>query len=706
MTNSAKIVPLSRSLDIPFNKLVLSQANVRQVNAGVSLEELREDIALRGLLQSLNVRPVRDETGEPTGTYEVPAGGRRFRALEQLVKAKRLPKTALIPCVVKDTAAETSLEDDSLAENTHRVALHPLDQYRAFLALRRQSMSEEDIAARYFVSVAVVKQRLRLAAVSPALLELYAAEALTLEQLMAFSVTGDHARQEEVWEQVKTGLPHMRQAFHIRRYLTEEAVEAADRRARFVGLDAYEAAGGMVLRDLFSATDGGWLQDAVLLDRLVGEKLQALAESLKGEGWKWIEVLPSLPFDHLNGLRPLSPVSGTLDQDDQDALDALKAEHANIEEAFADWEEPPESADCRLGELEAEIEALESKRDPKFDPEDVARAGVVVSINRNGEALILRGHVRPEDEAETPLETEPVGEMAASNMGANDENQTVVISLGAGQAPAPTITPEEEEGDTVRPLPEKLILELTAFRTIALRDAVARNPRVAMTLLLHKLVGDTFHRRFGGSCLQVFVSYPQMLAFSPKGLDETQPAESMAHRRALWADILPQDDEALWNWLDGESDEVRGELLAFCVSHGVNAIQERANPYGAGPTQQAVDCRLAQAMRVAKATDLDLVALGWRPTADSYLNRVPRARILEAVREGCGERPAQLMAHLKKGDMVVEAARMLADAGWLPEALRGPEPAMDAVAEEGASLPSFLSEDIEDGAGAATVAAE
>ncbi len=691
MSNLTKLIPLSRSLDIPFNKLVLSQANVRQVNSGISLDDLREDIAVRGLLQSLNVRPITADSGQETGRYEVPAGGRRYRALEQLVKAKRLPKAALIPCIIKGDTSDTSMEDDSLAENTQRVALHPLDQYRAFVALRRQNMSEEDIAARYFVSVSVVKQRLRLAAVSPKLLDLYAEDELTLDQLMAFSVTGDHLRQEAVWDQLKGAQSYMREAYHIRRQLTEAAVPATDRRAQFVGLAAYEAAGGQVLRDLFSTDNGGWLQDSGLLDRLVGEKLNAEAEALKPEGWKWIEVLPSLPFDHLQGLRQLSPVGPALNPEDQAALDALKAEQAEIEEAFADFEELPDAADQRLGELETAIEALEGTEPVRFDPTETPRAGVVISIGRDGQTLILRGYVRPEDEPAdqdelSSADNEPEGE------GDHFRCETAIISLGA---PTQTLAPsgDDDEVDVIRPLPEKLILELTAFRTVALRDAVARNPRVAMTMLLHKLVGDTFQHRYGGSCLQVFVSPPQMHAIAPKALNETVPADSMAHRRELWADILPADDQALWDWLDGENDHVREDLLAFCVSFGVNAIMERPNPFGAGPSQHTIDCRLKQAMRVAKATDLDLVASGWRPTADTYLNRVPRPRIIEAVREGCGERAAQLVSHLKKGDMVVEAERLLADAGWLPEVLRGPDDETADQQDDSNALPDFLADD-------------
>src|SRR5713101_7740586 len=92
-TSSTQKITLSPSRDIPFNKLVLSQSNVRRVKAGVSIEELSEDIARRTLLQSLSVRPILDAEGQETGMFEVPAGGRRYRALELLVKQKRMNKT-------------------------------------------------------------------------------------------------------------------------------------------------------------------------------------------------------------------------------------------------------------------------------------------------------------------------------------------------------------------------------------------------------------------------------------------------------------------------------------------------------------------------------------------------------------------------------------------------------------------------------------
>ena len=150
MGTALQKITLSSSRDIPFNKLVLSQANVRRVKAGVSIEQLAEDIARRSLLQSLSVRPVLDAEGAETGMFEIPAGGRRYRALELLVKQKRLAKTAPVPCVVRDPTTEILAEDDSLAENIQRAPLHPLDQFRAFQAMLEKGQSEEDIAAAYF----------------------------------------------------------------------------------------------------------------------------------------------------------------------------------------------------------------------------------------------------------------------------------------------------------------------------------------------------------------------------------------------------------------------------------------------------------------------------------------------------------------------------------------------------------------------------
>src|SRR5467141_316945 len=145
MATAVRKITLSASRDIPFNRLVLSQSNIRRLKAGVSIEELAKDIARRTLLQSLSVRPVLDADGAETGMFEIPAGGRRYQALELLVKQKRLAKTAPIPCVVRDPGVAVSAEEDSLAENIQRAALHTLDQFRAFKALRDKGAGDEEI---------------------------------------------------------------------------------------------------------------------------------------------------------------------------------------------------------------------------------------------------------------------------------------------------------------------------------------------------------------------------------------------------------------------------------------------------------------------------------------------------------------------------------------------------------------------------------
>jgi ParB family chromosome partitioning protein len=200
ITKAAQKIILSPSRDIPFDKLVLSQSDVRHIKTGVSVEELAEDIARRGLLQSLSVWPVLNDDGTETGKFEIPAGGRRFQALSLLVKQKRLAKTTPIPCIVRDAAFDIFAEDDSLAENMQRVTLHPLVQYRAFVSLLDKGQSAAEIAVAFFVTPQIVKQRLKLASVAPALLEVYAGDGMTLEQLRAFTVKPDHARQVQVWD--------------------------------------------------------------------------------------------------------------------------------------------------------------------------------------------------------------------------------------------------------------------------------------------------------------------------------------------------------------------------------------------------------------------------------------------------------------------------------------------------------------------------
>ena len=694
MAKAVQKIKLSSSRDIPFNKLVLAQSNVRRIKAGISIEDLAEDIARRSLLQSLNVRPVLDAESQETGMFEVPAGGRRYRALELLVKQKRLAKTAPVPCIVTDAGSEITAEEDSLAENVHRVALHPLDQFRAFQTLREQRKSEEEIAAIFFVSVGVVKQRLRLAAVSPKLLDVYADDGMSLEQLMAFSVTADHARQEQVWENVnRSGYD---EPYQIRRVLTERAVKASDKRARFVGLGAYEAAGGNVLHDLFEEDGGGWLEDIALLDRLVAEKLRTEAETIAAEGWKWIEIAPSFPYGYDHGLRRLESEPADLTVEEQASLDALQAEYTALQEKYEDADEIPDEADTRLGELEEALAAFED-RPHIFDAAAIPHAGAFVSIDTDGTVQVARGYVRRDDEsafvaAEPNPEAGPVTPRPDDGDEAAPPVQGSVITM-AGQVP-----PDEEEDDAIRPLADRLVIELTAHRTLALQDAVAAQPHVAMTVLLHKLCLDAFHRTYGPSCLEAGVRHVQLSIQAPD-LKESAPAKSIAARHEGWRADMPTDEAALWDWLVALDEASRLALLAHCIAAGVNALFDKVDRHGGpGITAHGLRRRLDQADRIARAVGLDMVEAGWRPTVDNYLGRVTKGRILDAVREARGESSAQLIDHLKKSEMAKEAERLLEGAGWLPEPLRlaaesSPSDAPDSAAEP---LPEFLSSDEEE----------
>lgn len=673
MPKSNPKLALSVSRDIPFDKLVLSQSNVRRIKAGVGIEELAEDIARRTLLQSLTVRAVVDEAGQETGMFEVPSGGRRYRALELLVKRKRLPRNALVPCILR---TDGDAEEDSLAENIQRAPLHPLDQFRAFLALREKGQTEEEIAAHQFVSVAVVKQRLKLASVSPRILDAYAEDQITLDQLMAFTVNCDHERQEQVYERLAAS--HDRQPYAIRRMLTEGAVRASDKRARFIDVDAYVEAGGSVMRDLFQGDDGGWLQDVGLVDLMVSERLREEAVKVQAEGWRWIDAAPDFPYGHTYGLRQLRGTPIDITAEEQATRDALQAEYDALVAEYEDAPELPDEVDERLGELETAVEALD-QRPLAYDADEVTRAGAFVSIAPDGSLRVERGYVRPEDELPVEPEAATVTEgdsgSADSSTGEkSDERDGGEVVIDSAD-PAPE--PAEDEG--LRPIPDRLMSELTAHRTLALRDAVAGSLAVAFLACLHALVLKLFYRYALDSCLELDVKHVGFGHQAP-GLGDTTSAQAMDARHQSFADMLPAQPEALWDALNGMDEEQRGSLFAHCIACTVNATFE---PYNRRPRA------LAHADRLAQAVDLDMAAAGWIPTVDAFLGRVTKARIVQAVAEAKGERTAEAIAHLKKGDMAARAAVLLDGTGWLPEPLRTPRRALPTPAEEEAESATF-----------------
>ncbi|WP_284180227.1 ParB/RepB/Spo0J family partition protein [Rhabdaerophilum sp. SD176] len=638
---------LAAPREIPLSQLVASAANVRKVRAAVSIDDLAEDIARRGLLQSLSVRPLKNEAGDETGQFAVQAGGRRLAALQKLQTEGRINPDHLIPCLVKSTGIEI---EDSLAENVMRAGLHPLDQFRAFKALADdEGLSVDEIAARFFVSPQIVHQRLKLASASLTLLAAYAEDEMTLDQLMAFCVTADHARQEAVWEQIRHG--YNKEPYVIRRLLTEGAVRGNDRRVLFVGAAAYEAAGGLILRDLFSDDGGGWFQDVALLDRLATEKLAEEAKAIATEGWKWVETALSFPYGHLNGLTRLSPTPVPVSADEQARYDAALAEYNALSEKFEGVEELPEEIDLRMGELE-DILATVDERSEIFIPHEIAHAGVFVSIEHDGRLRIEAGYVRPEDRVPS-TSGQPSG-----NPTTGDDSALSGQSGGAG--PNASEDADDVEIETTARLSDRLVAELTAYRTLALRESLADDPDTALLTLTHALVLKSFYR-FAGSetCLELDVRSSSLDAHAAE-LGESDVANRMSARQARWAGMLPKNPADLWDALVAFDADALAALFAWCVSTGVNALQL---PHIRRTRE------LAHADRLADHVVLDM-RRHWAATSKSFFGKVTKSQILATVREVKGEAAAQMIDHLKKSDMATEAERLVTGANWLPAPLR------------------------------------
>jgi ParB family chromosome partitioning protein len=270
---------MSEIISIPLNKLVRSHHNVRKTG-GESIEDLAASILAHGLLHNLTVVEQRNQKGASSGKYEVVAGGRRYAALQRLAKEKKLPKSFGVPCKVVEASGAVKA---SLAESTIRVAMHPADQFIAFRDIVEAELGIEEVAARFGVSPLFVRQRLKLANVSPRFIEAYRVGEMQLEQLEALAIADDHDAQECAWDSAQHEWE--RSAHNLRRLLTKKQVSASDRRARFMGVEAYVAAGGTFERDLFDAKHEGYLSDPALLDRLVAERCETLVADLRAQGW-------------------------------------------------------------------------------------------------------------------------------------------------------------------------------------------------------------------------------------------------------------------------------------------------------------------------------------------------------------------------------------------------------------------------------------
>ncbi|WP_372169932.1 ParB N-terminal domain-containing protein [Xanthomonas axonopodis] len=623
--------PTKNLILVPLSRLLArrSKRNVR-TTPRMSIPELAASISRVGLLQNLIVIAAAD--GEQ---YEVVAGDRRLTALKLLAKKKRIPADVEVPCLlVADATARTI----SLAENVQRENMHPADQFVAFAALVKEGRPVEDIAADFGVSPLVVQRRLKLANVSPRLLADYRAGAVTLEQLMALAVTDDHAAQEAAYYGAPTW---QRGPSALRERLTEREINATHPLVRFVGLDAYTAAGGGIRRDLFAEDDAGsYLTDAALLETLVRDKLDALAESVRAEGWAWVDATPHVSHADRQAFHnaPRQRREPTAREARRIASLQTRLEKidAELEDAYdAEDEDKTGALESRREQVAEELHAVEDALQG-YAPDVRAVAGAIVTLDREGEAVIHRGLLHEaEARALRTLQRLRQGFDSAENEAGNDDEG------------------EDTEQTRTAAMSDRLAQRLSAHRTAALQIEMARHPQVALAALVHGMVQTVLQPdAYGdGLPLGVRLTVQDRLEGVAPDWPESPAAVALRTLQEVAGEALPQDGAELFAALLAKSQDELVQLLAVCVAATVDVVTPRA-------TQRQPGAELAQAV------GLDMAAW-WKPTAEGYFRHIAKPAILEAVGQFAPEHVTRL-AKLKKADVASEAERLAEGTGWMP----------------------------------------
>ena len=633
-------------LSVPLSSLVPSRHNVRRHTAG-QVEELAALIDAQGLLHNLMVTEQMVGRGKARKLrFAVAAGERRRRALLLLQQRGRLPKAHEVLCEL--VPPERALEV-SVAENSGREALHPADEFEAFKALIDEGKGIEDVATRFGVSVLTVQRRLKLSAVSPRLLALYRQEGINLDQLMALTLSDEHEAQERAWFDAQ---PWDRTPAALRRVLTAGEVEAAGSAlVRFVGIEAYEAAGGVVRRDLFDDAQSRFLSDATLVQRLAADKLETLAEAVRAEGWAWVEA--RLDVDS-HALRQFVPCEHSLrkptkqEKEELAELDARRGELEREGEALndaAEW-----SADD-AERIDLEEQAIEERRKAihaalKTWPAEVKQhAGVIVTVDREGDAEVIRGLLSDADRKA----------LAAS--------QRTTLRAGAAsldEVPGDSLQQGGPVAHRLAKCSDSLMRRLAAHRTVALQVMLSRKSGVALAAVAHVFVQRVFGDdcRRAASALQIT---PQLSAHALQAvaddLKQSTAWVALEAARLAWKERLPADATEWFGWLVALPQAELLDLLALCSASTLNAL----------PNSGAA----SDADALAEAVGLDM-ADWWEPTALSFLNHVSKAQIVDALKEAGTELAADEVGTLKKDALVVRAASQLAGKRWLPLPLRRP----------------------------------
>jgi ParB family chromosome partitioning protein len=613
-----------QSQSIPLSRLSISTDNVRQ-SARTGIDTLANSILAQGVLQSLVVT----KHDKAADGYAIVAGGRRFAALQALLKKGKIKANFPVPCTVIDGEGAVAA---SLAENVQRQDMGAADQFEAFKKLVDGGKSVEDVAALFGVTPLVVRRRLKLANIAPTLIERFRKEEFDLEALMAFAVTDDHERQEQAWNSLPK---QQRSAWQIRQALAQEELASDDRLVRFVGLKAYQKAGGAIRTDLFSDDEDAYVQDVPLVRSLAQAKLEKRAEQIRDEeGAAWCEARLQSDFSDRQafGTIPMMRKEPSAKQAAQ--LAKLRAQIAALEAVEDQDDDDGETSDERhdqIQDLQERIEDIGQTLE-RPDPRGAKLAGVLVTLDYHGKVEIHRGLIRPADKK--ALKALPKAEGASEGAraaGGGDEDESASLS-GA------------------------LRMNLSAHLTAGLQARLDASPGVALRALAAALWGTVA----ADSHLSV-IECPVKLRDIPPNLENHGPdvlagtaAQAWKASRREWTDKLKKVGD-VFAWLLTKDDAEVIALLAHCTAHatdstGMNGASE-------------------QTLALASACKLDMRDY-WQPTAEGFLKRVPKSVVLDALREVDASLDFGPFERAKKAELCAMAEPILVRAKWLPPMLR------------------------------------
>lgn len=621
------------AIAVPFALLFKSEDNVRTKKNAVSIPELAAMIKAEGLINPLCV--VAEKVDDKlTGRFGVIAGGRRLAALAYLIEHGEMSPDAVIDC--KEYSPDRAVRVSSI-ENAGQETMHASDQIMQFKKLVDAGLTAAEIAAHHGVSIPTVERRLKLANLAPAIMELFQEDKVGLDQLKALALASDHARQVEVWENLaRTGRTS---AYHIRAALVEGEVRADDRTAIFIGLEAYEAAGGTVRRDLFGTERDVYLQDRPLLEKMVQERLDARADELRADGWKWVEVMESFGYSEKSRFATVYPTRTKPEGAEAKAIETLDAMIQALRKRFDELESAAAADDEQAldeqEELEAQIELIGDLRATcashfvQWPVKLLQRAGVVVTLTDAGTVAVHPGLVRPEDMPKAKGSAKVKGGAAADGAAKSEYSKS-------------------------------LMRDMTAHRTGAVAAALTSNPKVALVALLHKMI-QSADRPHISSPVSISVTRTIGRVQSHASDFDAAPAAVVLNTvESSWDARLPKEPAELFRYLLTLEVSELNALLALHIAQSYDVITE---------DHEMRSQRFAVGDAIEQALNLNMKEW-WTPTAGQYLSQVSKAQIAEAVTEACGVNEALPLEKMKKSEAVAAAAAKLDGKGWLPPVLR------------------------------------